>query len=64
MRRGDRIEGHEEMVNNHRDTVGGQEDHHHDLKAPGIPQVGEEPVHRLVVSLGVVRGGGRRGGGR
>lgn len=60
VRRGDSVEGHEQVVDHDRDAVGGQEDHDHDLEPAGIAEVGQEPVHGLVVRFAIVRGG--RGG--
>lgn len=46
MRCPDGIESHEEMIDDHWNAVGGEEDHDDDLVSPGISQSGQEGVER------------------
>ena len=48
VRRLDRVEGHEEVVDDHRDAVGGQENHDDNLKPARVPEVTEESVDRVL----------------
>ncbi len=44
VRSGDGVEGHEQVIDDDRDAVGGQQHHDHDLEAAGIAQVLQEGV--------------------